>query len=62
VREGLIEQRIVRGHVLDILGRGKKQVNEDELRGRNVLTPQNRGEGDGSAIPFTAARGRHFSG
>jgi hypothetical protein len=62
VREGLIEQRIVRGHVLDILGRGKKQVNEDEVRGCDVLMQRSREEGDRGAIPFTTARGRHFSG
>jgi hypothetical protein len=31
VGEGLVEERIVAGHVLDILGCGKRQVNEDEL-------------------------------
>jgi hypothetical protein len=62
VREGLVKQRIVRGHVLDILGRGKRQVNEDEVRGCNVLTPQSRGKGSDSAIPFTTARGTHVFG
>jgi hypothetical protein len=31
VRKGLIEQRIVAGHVLDILGCGKRHVNEDRV-------------------------------
>jgi hypothetical protein len=62
VRESLVEQRIVRGHVLDILGCGKRQVNEDEVRECSVLTPQSRSKGSRSAIPFTTARGRHFSG
>jgi hypothetical protein len=30
VRESLVEERIVAGHVQDILGRRKRQVNEDE--------------------------------
>ena len=53
VRESLVEQRIVRGHVRDILGRGKRQVNEDEVRGCNALTQRSRDEGDRGAIPFT---------
>jgi hypothetical protein len=39
--------------VLDILGRGKKQVNEDEVRGCDVLMQRSREEGDRGAIPFT---------
>jgi hypothetical protein len=31
VREGLVEERIVAGHVLDVLGCGKRQVNEDAV-------------------------------
>jgi hypothetical protein len=34
VREGLVEERIVAGHGLDILGCGKRQVNEDAVIAR----------------------------
>jgi hypothetical protein len=31
LRQGLVEQRIDAGHVLDVLGRGKRQVDEDAV-------------------------------